>query len=47
MKANKPKAQGNTLPQEKWSYIERLENKQVDIRAAAPAGRAAARPPRP
>lgn len=31
VKANKPKAQGNTLPQEKWSYIERLENKQVDI----------------
>lgn len=25
VKANKPKAQGNTLPQEKWSYIERLE----------------------
>ncbi|MBP6071116.1 SPOR domain-containing protein [Aeromonas rivipollensis] len=31
VKANKPKAQGHTLPQEKWSYIERLENKQVDI----------------
>ena len=31
VKANNPKAQGNTLPQEKWSYIERLENKQVDI----------------
>lgn len=31
VKANKPKAQGNGLPQEKWSYIERLENKQVDI----------------
>ena len=31
VKANKPKAQGTTLPQEKWSYIERLENKQVDI----------------
>ncbi|MGE6233498.1 SPOR domain-containing protein [Aeromonas media] len=31
VKANKPKAQGNTMPQEKWSYIERLENKQVDI----------------
>ncbi|WP_268011203.1 SPOR domain-containing protein [Aeromonas veronii] len=31
VKANKPKAQNNGLPQEKWSYIERLENKQVDI----------------
>ena len=31
VKANKPQAQGNTLPQEKWSYIERLENKPVDI----------------
>lgn len=31
VKANKPKAQHNGLPQEKWSYIERLENKQVDI----------------
>lgn len=31
VKANKPKAQGNGLPQEKWSYIERLENKQVDV----------------
>ncbi|WP_421153000.1 SPOR domain-containing protein [Aeromonas dhakensis] len=31
VKANKPKAQSNGLPQEKWSYIERLENKQVDI----------------
>ncbi|KIQ81106.1 SPOR domain-containing protein [Aeromonas sp. L_1B5_3] len=31
VKANKPKPQNNGLPQEKWSYIERLENKQVDI----------------
>ncbi|WP_068978143.1 MULTISPECIES: SPOR domain-containing protein [Aeromonas] len=31
VKANKPKTQNNGLPQEKWSYIERLENKQVDI----------------
>ena len=31
VKANKPKAQNDGLPQEKWSYIERLENKQVDI----------------
>ncbi|QXC35013.1 SPOR domain-containing protein [Aeromonas sp. FDAARGOS 1407] len=31
VKANKPKAQSNGLPQEKWSYIERLENKQVDV----------------
>ncbi|MBL0627795.1 SPOR domain-containing protein [Aeromonas jandaei] len=31
VKANKPKQQNNGLPQEKWSYIERLENKQVDI----------------
>lgn len=31
VKANKPKAQNNGLPQEKWSYIERLENKQVDV----------------
>lgn len=31
VKANKPKAQKNGLPQEKWSYIERLENKQVDV----------------
>ncbi|WP_042012368.1 SPOR domain-containing protein [Aeromonas fluvialis] len=31
VKANKPKPQNNGLPQEKWSYIERLENKQVDV----------------
>lgn len=32
VKANKPKTQQNSNPpQEKWSYIERLENKQVDI----------------
>lgn len=31
VRANKPKAKGHELPQEKWSYIERLENKQVDI----------------
>ena len=31
VKANKPKPQHNGLPQEKWSYIERLENKQVDV----------------
>ncbi|MGL4933187.1 MAG: SPOR domain-containing protein [Aeromonas sp.] len=31
VKANKPKTQNNGLPQEKWSYIERLENKRVDI----------------
>lgn len=36
VKANKPKAQGNGLPQEKWSYIERLENKQVDIMEPPP-----------
>ena len=36
MKANKPKAQNNGLPQEKWSYIERLENKQVDITEPPP-----------
>lgn len=31
VRANKPKSDGHALPQEKWSYIERLENKQVDI----------------
>ncbi|MGL5327067.1 MAG: SPOR domain-containing protein [Aeromonas sp.] len=31
VKANKPKQQNNGLPQERWSYIERLENKQVDV----------------
>ncbi|MGK4474877.1 SPOR domain-containing protein [Aeromonas molluscorum] len=31
VRANKPKPKGHDLPQEKWSYIERLENKQVDI----------------
>jgi cell division protein FtsN len=36
VKANKPKAQNNGLPQEKWSYIERLENKQVDITEPPP-----------
>ena len=36
VKANKPKAQNNGLPQEKWSYIERLENKQVDVIAPPP-----------
>ncbi|HGY5237481.1 TPA: SPOR domain-containing protein [Aeromonas salmonicida subsp. pectinolytica] len=36
VKANKPKTQNNGLPQEKWSYIERLENKQVDIIAPPP-----------
>lgn len=36
VKANKPKTQNNGLPQEKWSYIERLENKQVDVIAPPP-----------
>lgn len=36
VKANKPKTQNNGLPQEKWSYIERLENKQVDITEPPP-----------
>ncbi|WP_378081055.1 SPOR domain-containing protein [Aeromonas bestiarum] len=36
VKANKPKTQNNDLPQEKWSYIERLENKQVDITEPPP-----------
>ncbi|ENY70455.1 cell division protein [Aeromonas diversa CDC 2478-85] len=31
VRANKPKADKPGLPQEKWSYMERLENKQVDI----------------
>ena len=35
VKANKPKTQNNGLPQ-KWSYIERLENKQVDITEPPP-----------
>ena len=49
VKANKPKAQGKaTLPQEKWSYIERLENKQVDIIEPPPQpGVLPPRPPRP
>ncbi|KUE79251.1 SPOR domain-containing protein [Aeromonas schubertii] len=31
VRANKPKSDKPALPQEKWSYMERLENKQVDI----------------
>ncbi|QFI56165.1 SPOR domain-containing protein [Aeromonas simiae] len=31
VRANKPKPEKPGLPQEKWSYMERLENKQVDI----------------
>ncbi|MGL5947983.1 MAG: SPOR domain-containing protein [Aeromonas sp.] len=39
VKANKPKPAEAALPQEKWSYIERLENKQVDVTPPpAPAG---------
>lgn len=31
VRANKPKPEKAGLPQEKWSYMERLENKQVDL----------------
>ena len=47
VKANKPKAQGNTLPQEKWSYIERLENKQVDVIEPPPQPGVLPPPPAP
>ncbi|PJG58807.1 SPOR domain-containing protein [Aeromonas cavernicola] len=45
VKANKPKAQTSGLPQEKWSYIERLENKQVDV--TEPSASAGVLPPQP
>ncbi|MGU5714254.1 SPOR domain-containing protein [Aeromonas taiwanensis] len=47
VKANKPKAQGNGLPQEKWSYIERLENKQVDVIEPPPQPGVLPPPPAP
>lgn len=45
VRANKPKSDKPELPQEKWSYMERLENKQVDI--VAPPPQPGVLPPQP